>query len=598
MNCNESANIFNDIVEIKNSDRRNGNDDKDNLEDDCNENRILYKLSLRKQKLQEKIYNKRDPKIKNDFLNIDESNKIIYEEKDFLSGKLYDDLDNAFQSKDEKQQISILFSLVHFLQDKKLENLEYINLFKKTDSSSNIKNNISNEVFPIGSLVLKIGLATGNKIILIYCFNFILNFSYISHEYCLEITKEKIINDIFNKLIYFYPFFVETKNKSKIYNKIFEMTEEKKKGEAEAYYVGGQILKLFGNLLVSSDNHEVFKSINFYEKVIYLLSIFELDMKYKKYLNYFLDYLDTLIWLIYLFLTHVDKIIVEQYDNLINIIPNLLSYAKDLYDIQQVDFLEKIIELIEILSNINENFAKKIAYSDGIKILSNLFDYLFAKDKSNCTILSSDIVYRILSIFINITAIDSQYLRIFEYDIFAIVFEKLFSVYKFHHSNHFDIQENLILILSNFACVEDVGEIIKRFLMNSNIIKDLFKIYYQYHKKDVLNFINNVMIIQHKKVRDFIVDMGAFDIMKNNICDFSGNSEEVINLTIQALFNMIQREKAFNIRLLFSKLYETPIPDKIKEIFNNSEDFPIETEKKLKSLIEDFENYEKTEEEE
>ena len=334
MNCNESANIFNDIVEIKNNDRRNGNNDKDNLEDDFNENRILYKLSLRKQKLQEKIYNKRDPKIKNDFLNIDESNKIIYEEKDFLSGKLYDDLDNAFQSKDEKQQISILFSLVHFLQDKKLENLEYINLFKKTDSSSNIKNNISNEVFPIGSLVLKIGLATGNKIILIYCFNFILNFSYISHEYCLEITKEKIINDIFNKLIYFYPFFVETKSKSKIYNKIFEMTEEKKKGEAEAYYVGGQILKLFGNLLVSSDNHEVFKSINFYEKVIYLLSIFELDMKYKKYLNYFLDYLDTLIWLIYLFLTHVDKIIVEQYDNLINIIPNLLSYAKELYDIQ------------------------------------------------------------------------------------------------------------------------------------------------------------------------------------------------------------------------------------------------------------------------
>ena len=596
MNYNESAVIFNTNTEINsNNNKPNGFNNSENIEENVNEDRILYKLTLRKQKIQQTINGKRNLKSKNNFIKIKDEDIIKFEKKDFLSGKVYDDLESAIKSKDGYLQLSIILGLVHFLQDQKLDNLEYNNLLLKADSSYNINNNSSNELFPLSNLVLRLGLETDNKIIFIYCFNFILNFSFISHEYCKHITQKKIIEDILNKLLYFYPFFVEKKNKGENYNKIFKMTEAQKMEEYEAYYFGSQIFKLLGNLFVSSETYEVFESIKFYEKVIYLLSIFELDMKNNEHLKFQFEYLDTLIWLIYLIFTHNENFVVDYYDNLNNLVPNLLSYVKALNNTQEIDFLEKIIELIEIFSDVDENFAKKIAYSDGIKILSNLFDYLFAQDKSDCMILTSEIIERILAIFINITSIDSKYLKLFEYDIFAVVFEKLFSVYKFHHSNHFDIQRNLLLILSNCACVEDVEEIVKRFLLNNNIIKDLFKIYYQYHKKEVLYFINNIMLKQHKKIRDYILVMGAFDIIKNNIYDYDGNSEEVTNLTIESLFNMIQREKAFNIRLVFSNIYKTSIPEKIKEIFNNN-DFPIETENKLKSLIEDFEKYEKSEE--
>ncbi len=596
MNYNESAIIFNTNTEINSSSNRpNGLNNSENIEENVNEDRILYKLTLRKQKIQQTINGKRNLKSKNHFIKIKDEDIIKFEKKDFLSGKVYDDLENAIKSKDGYQQLSIILGLVHFLQDQKLDNLEYNNLLLKADSSYNIKNNNRNELFPLSNLVLRLGLETDNKIIFIYCFNFILNFSFISHEYCKHITQKKIIENILDKLLYFYPFFVEKKNKGENYNKIFKMTEAQKMEEYEAYYFGSQIFKLLGNLFVSSETYEVFESIKFYEKVIYLLSIFELDMKNTEHLKFQFEYLDTLIWLIYLIFTHNENFVVDYYDNLNNLVPNLLSYVKALNNTQEIDFLEKIIELIEIFSDVDENFAKKIAYSDGIKILSNLFDYLFAQDKSDCMILTSEIIERILAIFINITSIDSKYLKLFEYDIFAVVFEKLFSVYKFHHSNHFDIQRNLLLILSNCACVEDVEEIVKRFLLNNNVIKDLFKIYYQYHKKEVLYFINNIMLKQHKKIRDYILVMGAFDIIKNNIYDYDGNSEEVTNLTIESLFNMIQREKAFNIRLVFSNIYKTSIPEKIKEIFNNN-DFPIETENKLKSLIEDFEKYEKSEE--
>ena len=596
MNYNESAVIFNTNTEINsNNNKPNGFNNSENIEENVNEDRILYKLTLRKQKIQQTINGKRNLKSKNNFIKIKDEDIIKFEKKDFLSGKVYDDLESAIKSKDGYLQLSIILGLVHFLQDQKLDNLEYNNLLLKADSSYNIKNNSSNELFPLSNLVLRLGLETDNKIIFIYCFNFILNFSFISHEYCKHITQKKIIEDILNKLLYFYPFFVEKKNKGENYNKIFKMTEAQKMEEYEAYYFGSQIFKLLGNLFVSSETYEVFESIKFYEKVIYLLSIFELDMKNTEHLKFQFEYLDTLIWLIYLIFTHNENFVVDYYENLNNLVPNLLSYVKALNNTQEIDFLEKIIELIEIFSDVDENFAKKIAYSDGIKILSNLFDYLFAQDKSDCMILTSEIIERILAIFINITSIDSKYLKLFEYDIFAVVFEKLFSVYKFHHSNHFDIQRNLLLILSNCACVEDVEEIVKRFLLNNNIIKDLFKIYYQYHKKEVLYFINNIMLKQHKKIRDYILVMGAFDIIKNNIYDYDGNSEEVTNLTIESLFNMIQREKAFNIRLVFSNIYKTSIPEKIKEIFNNN-DFPIETENKLKSLVEDFEKYEKSEE--
>ena len=36
--------------------------------------------------------------------------------------------------------------------------------------------------------------------------------SFISNDFCKEFINEKILNEIFNKLIYFYPIFIQDKN--------------------------------------------------------------------------------------------------------------------------------------------------------------------------------------------------------------------------------------------------------------------------------------------------------------------------------------------------------------------------------------------------
>ena len=597
MNNDENTSLFTFDSDLKSNEKSSIYYKKENEEESYNENRISYKLSLRKQKIQEKINNKRDFINKNNIILLENIDKIIYTDNDFLSGKIYDDLNNAYTSNSEDQIIRIIYSLVSFLNDKNNDNSKLIKLLENGDSSSNIQKNIKNESFPIASLIIKIGFETKQKIIFIYCFNFILNFTFISHRFCNDITKEKIISDIFDKLIFFYPNLIENKNNEKIFKKIVNLNEDQFIRLVESYYVSSQILKLFGNLFISSDSYETFKCINFYEKIIYLLSIFDLDnckknnLKNKKILY---EYFDTLLWLLNLFFNRVENIIINYYDKLIDIIPTIVSSVRLFYYTQEIEYLERIIDILEIFSDVNEEFTKKIAYSDGINTLSNLFDYLFSQNPNECINLTSEIINKILTIFTNIFTIDEKYLQLFDYNIFAIVYQKLFSMYKFHHSNHFYLQNGLLALLCNFACINDINIIIQKFLLNHNIIQDLFKVYYQYHKKDVLKFINNVMIIQHKKVRDYILNQGAFDIIKNNICDYSGNGEEVVNLSIEVLFNMIKSEKAFNIRLLFTKIFNTSIPEKINEILNNEEDIIPERENMLKSIITDFEEYEKS----
>ena len=123
-------------------------------------------------------------------------------------------------------------------------------------------------------------------------------------------------------------------------------------------------------------------------------------------------------------------------------------------------------------------------------------------------------------------------------------------------------------------------------------MNDLFKYYNEFHKVKVLVFIDNIMVKQNKKVREFVLDMGGFDAVKNNICTYIGE-KEIVKYSIKTLFDIIKEEKAFNIRLLFDKIYNTSIPDKIKEIAFNKE-MMEGIEDIIKSLILDFETYEKS----
>ena len=590
MNNIDFSNIFNDNETNKDDNLSKQFNIKGKEEESSNEARISHKLTLRKQKLQKIIINKRFLESNNYKIgNMENSREILYKKEEFLSGKVYDDLNNAYNLKNENELRNILYRLILFLNDENIDNMEFINIMKKSDSSYNISNNIKNDIFPLAMLLLDIGLNTNDNIIYHLCFNLLLNLSYKSHDFCLGITNEVYIKKIIEKFIKLYPIFEENKKENNN-NIIFLNNIEK----AESYNVGNQILQLLGNLFLSSNTYKPFEDVNFYEKIFYLFSVFNLDYDNKNYLSIRFDYLDTLIWLIYTFYIKVENLAIKYYDYLINIIPDLLKYVRTLYYTNGTELLYKILYLIENLSDINEKFIQKIVESDGLLILNNLFGYLFNTDKDNCEIiLTPELSNSIIIIFVNIFSIDSQYLNKLDFNQFAVVYEKLFSIYKMHHSNHYDIQKNLLLVLSNIACFNDINYLIKNILTNNRIIKDLFKYYYNYHKLDILLFIDNIMVKQPRPVRDFILNMGAFDIIKNSIYDYDGDKNEVVEGGIKALYDLIKAEEAYNIRFLFEKLYNTSIPDKIKEIAFN-QNLAEDIEEITKLIIIDLEKYEKS----
>ena len=574
-----------------------------------NEDRISNKLSLRKQKIEDILSSKRNINISinipvlnnynnNDFLP--SKHEIIpYTKKDFLSGDLYLKLKNAFESKDFDGVKNIIFNLVSFSNEKKLDNIEIKELLMKSGLnvlSNNNSINSKKEKFPLASLLFKIGANTNDKFVYIYCYNFILNFSFISNEFCLELIEEKKTNTILDKLIQFYPIFIENNSSNKNLIENIEIDNlYSNRVKTESYYFGGQILKLLGNLYLSTDNYEEFEILNFYDKIFYLITIFNIDENDPKYKYIYYEYLETLIWLINLFMQKEENFILNYQDKLLMIIPYLLNDIKLLYFTQATDLLKSIIELLDNLSDKNTDFNAQMVDAEGIKILSYLFGYLFNdKNENNVDIiLNIDLIDKILEIFINIFTIDSKYFEFCDdFIYFASVIERLISLYKLHVKNHFDTQKLLIQLLSNLACFDDVKQIVLKFMLNKNMIKDLFKYYNPNHKKDIILFIDNVFEKQAKNVRDFILGLGAFDILGKNICNYNDNNVEIVKNSVKAFHKLIQKEKTFNIRLLFEKIYNTAIPDKIKELAyeNNMEGI----EPYIKSLIKDFEIYEKS----
>ena len=597
------------IKSITNNRLTNFNNDEEIIK----EERLLNKLSLRKKKLHEILYNKRGINANNNpiLFTTGDSNKISYTKNDFLTGKIFDCLKVAFYSKNKQDLKNILYGLCKFSQDKNYNKTEIINILLKTDSSYNIQNSIKRICFPLVKLILEIGLNTDDKIIYIYSFSFLLHMSYLSNDLCKDLATEGIITEIFNKLIYFYPLFIQNKTINLPINELYYdnivflgLVQEIKAGEAEAYYVGGQILSILGNLYLSVDKHEIFNSIKFYEKIFYLMTIFIIDNENnEKYLKYCYDYLETLVWLLSIFLEKDDKFVVIYYEKILNIIPNILNYITALYFTEETDLLEKIIFLMQMFSKINENFKKTIVELDGIKIIINLFGYLLdnnsyindinVDNSDNVEIkITPEITDRILCIFINLFMIQSKYFENVDFSEFVLVFEKLFDIYKLEHNNQYNIQKNLLKLLTNIACLNNIDILVNKIFLNKNIINNLFKYYNQSHKVIVLVYIDNIMVKQDKKVREFVLDMGGFDTVKSNICDYN-SGKDIVKYSIKTLFDIIKEEKAFNIRLLFEKIYNTPIPDKIKEIAFNK-DIPEDMENIIKSLVLDFEKYEKS----
>ena len=580
---NEKSEHNNDIFQL------NNRPNKQNEEESLKDHALSYKLTLRKQKIQKTLYLKRNiefKKLQNNYY--EELEKIEYTQDDFFNEKIYNDLKDSYLKKDEKKIRNIIYSMTLLLNDIKLDIIFFNKMFLKDNSSINKEGdsiNKENLLF----LILEIGFNTQEKAIFNFCCNLILNFSYISDDFCKQIITEKNIEEIFNKLIYFYPLFAESK---KINNHCDILEEQTKKNES--YYFGNQILKILGNLFISSKTFEAFEANNYYNKIFFLLSTFDLDYENKENISFRYEYLDTLIWLVDMILILVDNIYIYYSNNINNIIPNLLDIIRAFYYTEETEILNRIIYLIEYLSYINDELIIKIVESKGINNLINLFGYLFVSDKnSGEIILTAEIILKIINIFSNIFTLESKYLKNFDYSQFALVLERLISLYKMHHINHFDIQSGLLGLLSNLACFNDIDEIVYRILMNNNIIKYLFNYYNKYHLSDILLFIENITIKQLKRIRDNILNMGGFEIIKNNICNYNEDNKDILEKCIKILYKIIEGEKAFNIRLLFEKLYNTPIPDKIKDIASNV-DLSIESENIIKSIVKDFEIYEKS----
>ena len=596
MNNNEfNILLKNDLNDLNNKNMSKFLENK-NEQELLKEDRISYKLTLRKQKLQEKLYNKRifqSPDIFNFFIIGNECIKRRnYTEEDLLKGKIYEDLKNAYKSNNKTEIKECFLGLGIILENKYANNKEILNFLKNSDSKEDGN-------FALGNLSYEIMLHIDDILVYIYSINILLNFSFISNDFCTLITSENKIKEILNRLNYFYPLYIEEKknNENNSNNNTSITLQENSK--ILSYYVMSQTLKLLGNLFINAKSYKEFELNNFYNKIFFLLSIFNLNFKNKKYIIHVYEYLRTLLWLVCLFFEKIEDIKIKYFDKIIKIIPNLLNSIRGLYFTQETELLEYIIYIIEEIENSSMIFSKEIVENDGIKILSNLFGYLFNTDKNGFEIeINSEITLRILGIFINIFLLESEYIINYDLSQFTLVYEKLFDIYKMHHSNHYDIQDALLQLLANLGCFDDIEDIVINFFLNNKIMNNLFIYYYKYHKSRTLIIIDNIIQKQHKKVRDFILDKGGFNAIKNSIIDYDNElSENLLKEGLAALYNLINVEKKFNIRLLFEKIYKTSIPEKIREIELNL-NLPIDIDAKTKSMIIEFDAYEKSLEDE
>ena len=477
------------------------------------EERILNKLSLRKKKLEEIIACKRNINIINKIQTENEDKYlhsehkiILYTKQDFISGDLYIKLKSAYDLNDSKNIKEILDNLLDFFHNKKMDDIEFKEYFMK--SGCNIINNYNNdkikkEKFPFASLLLNIGLNTENKIIYIYCINFVLNFSFVSNEFCQEITTEKNINLILDKLIHFYPFFVENHNIISNENNLDSINNNEYNAleKVESFYIGIQIFKLLGNLYISSNSCEPFELNNFYNKIFYLLYIFNIEENDHEYKSYYFQFLETLIWLINLFYQKDENFVINYKDKIILIIPKLFEFIKMLYYTQAIDLLEIILISLEYFADIGQDFLEKIVEADGVKILTNLFAYLFDNEynNENCINLNDTIINKILGLFINIFTLESKaFKHLDDYSSFSMVLEKLFIQYKTHSLAYSKIQQKLIQLMSNLVCFNDISDINQKIILNEKIINILFTKYYPYYKSEIALFIANAMEKQPK----------------------------------------------------------------------------------------------------
>ena len=564
-----------------------------------NEQRNLNKLSLRKKKLNDILFFKRN----NDTYNINAINSISndinnnkYINNNFVYFDLYFNLKNSFDSKNEHNILNILNSFSVFIKSNNITEKEFEESLLKFDYNINNNEILLKEKYSFAFLLFNIGIYTKNKYIYIHCFNHLLNFSFISDDFCKEILTISNINLIYAKLIYFYPIF--NLNNFDNFNSVQKV---------ESFYMGGQIFRFFGNLYISSSNNEVFKQIDFYKKIIDLIFILNIDEINSKYNIIYFEFLETLIWILTLFSEKEENFKYEYKIELSKIIPKFLDDIKLLYFSKSFDIIEKILELFTILSDDNPDLIKKFVEGNGFQILLDLIISLFDENINNDVNqkLYKNIIDKILDILNTIISKETKYFKNSnDYSTLSIVIEKL--IINFNPKNDFKQQRKLIKILSNLALFNDINDIIAKILLNKNIIKELFQNYYLYHKLDIIVFISNVIEKQSKNVRDFFIEIGAFEIIKNNICNDICKDNRIISLSIKILYQIIKEEKSYDIKLLFEKIYNTAIPDKIKNLvndnnINNNLDNDIFINKSnekisdiFNNLINDFEKYEKT----
>ena len=100
-----------------------------NTETNYNDERISFKLTLRKQKIKETIYNKRGANSQSNYFEFqfDEIKNDLCNEKDILSGKFYNNLKKAYNTNNTLELKNLLNSFSFFVNkaDANFKNIRF-----------------------------------------------------------------------------------------------------------------------------------------------------------------------------------------------------------------------------------------------------------------------------------------------------------------------------------------------------------------------------------------------------------------------------------------------------------------------------------------
>ena len=276
-----------------------------------------------------------------------------------------------------------------------------------------------------------------------------------------------------------------------------------------------------------------------------------------------------------------------------SIIGKLVGFIKIFYYEQnKEECLNKLLKLIENLTNQNDTFISLIIKSNYFNITLNLFECLFDVSNSNAINLTDSLINKLITTYLNCFTLSNEAIKPYlNEDSFCLVIEKLIGIYSEISTNECEnssvkvkIQGHLINLLGNIAYNNNhsLNHTHRRLLTSSDIINTILETYSKNNLEDIIDFLENIIEKQDQNVVELYYIKSSFYINVGNAL-LSQNFLMVVK-AINLLYNLIVRTDNERRYIIYGKISELNIGSLFNNIVNNHNFISLINNSELRNL--------------